>query len=296
MQGNLLTEVLLPLALTIIMLGMGLSLTIKDFKTIAIESKAVLTGLFCQLILLPVIAFTLMSFWDLKPEFAVGIILLSACPGGATSNLYSYLGKCDVALSVSLTAISSFITIFTIPFIVNYGMSIFMGEGQYIALPILRTIVQILIITIIPILIGMYLRSWKPNFARQAQQPIKIASGVFIAIIVLGAILKDKENVIPFFQETGLPTLTLNILAIILSFLVAKLVGLNFRQSSTISIESGIQNGTLGITIATSATLLNNPTIAIAPAIYSLIMFITGSIICYVYGKQNIKNSDFAGD
>ncbi|MGI0481194.1 bile acid:sodium symporter family protein [Geminocystis sp. CENA526] len=287
MQGNLLTEVFLPLALTIIMLGMGLSLTIKDFKAISIEPKAVLTGLFCQLILLPLVAFGLMYFWDLKPEFAVGVILLSACPGGPTSNLYSYLGRCDVALSVSLTAISSFITIFSIPFLVNYGMEVFMGEGQYIALPVVKTIIQILIITIVPIIIGMSLRNWKPNFARQAQKPFQIASGIFIAIIVLGAILKDRENVIPFFQETGLPTLTLNVLAIILSLLIARLVGLNFRQSSAISIESGIQNGTLGITIASSSTLLNNPTIAIAPAIYSIIMFITGSIICYLYRMKN---------
>jgi BASS family bile acid:Na+ symporter len=292
MQGNLLTEVFLPLALTIIMLGMGLSLTIKDFKAITIEPKAVLTGLFCQLILLPVIAFALMYFWELKPEFAVGIILLSACPGGATSNLYSYLGKCDVALSVALTAISSFITIFTIPFLVNFAMSVFMGEGKYIALPVVKTILQILIITIVPIIIGMCLRSWKSNFARQAEKPFQIASGIFIAIIVLGAILKDRENVIPFFQETGLPTLILNILAIILSLVTAKLLGLNFRQSSTISIESGIQNGTLGITIASSSTLLNNPTIAIPSAIYSLIMFITGSIICYLYSKQNLKNDN----
>ncbi|MBE9223709.1 bile acid:sodium symporter family protein [Cyanobacterium stanieri LEGE 03274] len=287
MEANFVTEIFLPIALITIMLGMGLTLTPKDFQRIIIDPKAIFTGLFCQLIVLPIIAFLLMRFWNLEPEFAVGVILLSACPGGATSNLYSYLGKCDTALSISLTALSSIITIISLPFIVNYGMEVFMGDRTYVALPVLQTIVQIIVVTLIPVSLGMLIRSYKPNFALRADKPVKIASGLFMVLVVLGAILAERENLIPFIQATGFPTITLNVITLLVSFLIAKTTGLNFKQSSTISIEAGMQNGTLAIAIATSATLLNNPQIAIPPAIYSIIMFVTGAMVSYIFSRIN---------
>lgn len=287
MESSLITEVFLPLALAIIMLGMGLSLTMGDFKRIFQAPKSILIGLFAQIIVLPIVGFLLMHYWELRPEYAVGIILLAACPGGPTSNLFAYLGRCDTALSISLTAISSIITIFTIPFIVNYALELHMGDGQYVALPVLRTILQIMVITIIPVAIGMFLKSKKENLAKKAERPVKIASTVVIIVIILGAILKDKENVIPAFQETGLPALTLNAITLLLGFGIARILGLSFRQSATISIEGGIQNGTLAIAIAASATLLNNPMIAIPPAVYSILMFVTGGIAVAIYAPRN---------
>lgn len=287
MESSIITIVFLPAALAIIMLGMGLSLTIGDFQRLFKSPKAVLIGLFAQLIVLPLIGFGLMHYWTLRPEYAVGIILLSACPGGPTSNLFAYLGKCDTALSISLTAISSILTIFTIPFLVNFALEIHMGDGQYVALPVLQTILQIMLITIIPVSIGMFLKSKKSNLAKKAEKPVKIASTVVIIVIILGAILKDKENVIPAFQETGLPALTLNILTLLFGFLIARVLGLSFRQSSTVSIEGGIQNGTLAIAIAASATLLNNPLIAIPPAVYSILMFVTGGGVAWLYSLKN---------
>jgi len=287
MQSNLLTEIFLPLSLSVIMLGMGLALTIEDFKRVTKYPKAVITGLISQLILLPAFAFFLMFQWDLTPEFAVGIILLAACPGGATSNLYAYLAKGDTALSITLTAFSSFITIATIPLLVNLAMEKFMGSGQYVALPILKTMAQIMIITVIPVAIGMYLKKRKPVLATRTQQPVKVASALFITIIILGAIFKDKENIIPFFKETGLPALALNLGSLLIGFLAGKIMNLNFRQSTTLSIETGIQNGTLAIAIAASATLLNNPQIAVPAAVYSLIMFGTGAVVSYWFAKKN---------
>lgn len=290
MESNFLTEIFLPLALGIIMLGMGLSLSLADFKRVAILPKAAITGLVNQLVLLPLLAIGLMRIWpDLKPEFAVGIILLAACPGGATSNLLAYLAKCDAALSITLTAVSSLATIITIPLIVNFAMAHFIGEGKYIALPVFRTMLQIMVITIIPVGLGMIIKSRKPDMAQRMERPVKIASAVFIILIILGAILKDKENIIPFFAQTGLPALVLNLLSLLIGFLSARMVGLSFRQSSTISLETGIQNGTLAIAIATSATLLNNPQIAIPPAVYSLIMFITGGIMVNWFGRRNAE-------
>lgn len=283
----MITEVFLPLALAIIMLGMGLSLTIQDFKRVTILPKAVFVGLIAQIILLPLLAFGLMSVWEIKPEFAVGILLLAAIPGGPTSNLLAYLGKCDAALSITLTAISSFITIITIPFIVNYAMETFMGAGQYVKLDVIKTMLQILVITIIPVSLGMFLNKRFPKIAKNFQRPVKIASAVFIVIIILGAVMNDRENLIPYMMETGAPALVLNVLTMLMGFVFAKLLGLNFKQASTISMEAGIQNGTLAIAIATSETLLNNPTIAVVPALYSLIMFATGGLAAYIFASIN---------
>ncbi len=294
MESSILTEVFLPLALGVIMLGMGLSLRREDFLRIFKTPKAIFVGLFAQLVILPFIGFTLMYFWDLQPAFAVGIILLSACPGGPTSNLFAYLGRCDTALSISLTAVCSIITIFTIPFLVNYAMELHMGEGQYVALPVLQTILQIMVITIIPVSIGMYLKSKKPRFAQKAERPVKIASTIFIVAIILGAVFKNKQIIVDAFLETGLPALSLNLLTLLLGFIVASLFQLNFKQASTIAIESGIQNGTLAIAIAASSTLLNDPTIAIPPAVYSILMFFTGGLAVAIAGKVNKKEEPMA--
>jgi BASS family bile acid:Na+ symporter len=290
MEANLLTEIFLPLALGIIMLGMGLALSVSDFKRVAKFPKAALIGLINQLIFLPLMAIGLVMIWpDLKPEFAVGIILLAACPGGATSNLLTYLAKGDAALSITLTAISSLVTVISIPFLVNFGMEQFIGEGKYIALPVLKTMIQIMIITVIPVGIGMIIKGHYPETALKLERPVKIASAIFIILIILGAIFKDKENIVPFFIQSGLPALVLNITSLFVGFVSSRMLGLSFKQSSTISLETGIQNGTLAIAIATSATLLNNPEIAIPPAVYSLLMFITAAILVRWFGGINGK-------
>jgi BASS family bile acid:Na+ symporter len=290
MESNLLTEIFLPLALGIIMLGMGLALSVADFKRVAIFPKAALIGLINQLILLPLMAIGLVMIWpDLKPEFAVGIILLAACPGGATSNLLAYLAKGDAALSITLTAISSLVTVISIPFFVNFGMEQFIGEGKYIALPVFKTMLQIMVITVIPVGIGMIIKSRYPVTALKLERPVKIASAIFIILIILGAIFKDKENIIPFFVQSGLPALVLNVTSLFVGFVSSRMLGLSFKQSSTISLETGIQNGTLAIAIATSATLLNNPEIAIPPAVYSLLMFVTAGVLVSWFGRINGK-------
>ena len=291
MEQSIITEIFLPVALAVIMLGMGLSLTTQDFKRVTVFPRAVLVGLMAQIVFLPALAFGLMSVWEIKPEFAVGIVLLAAIPGGPTSNLLAYLGKCDAALSITLTAISSLITIITIPLLVNLALETFMGEGQYVQLPVLRTMLQILVITIIPVSLGMFLKKRFPNTAERFQKPVKIASVVFIVLIILGAVLKDRENLIPYMLQTGAPALVLNVLTMLMGFGVGKIAGLNFKQASTLSMEAGIQNGTLAIAIATSATLLNNPTIAVVPALYSLIMFVTGGLAAYLFARINNKNT-----
>jgi BASS family bile acid:Na+ symporter len=273
MQSSFLTTVFLPLALFIIMLGMGLGLTLNDFKRVFIQPKAVILGLIAQLILLPIVGFILSFIFPLSPELAVGVMILAACPGGPTSNMVTYLVRGNVALSITLTAISSLITVFTIPIVVNLAMQKFIGEGVALQLPFVKTVIQIAIITFIPVALGMLLHNYTPQFAAKVEKFVKWLSLFFLGLIIAGLLLKERDNVAGFFFQVGGVTLTLNLLTMVLGYTIATLGKLDQSSAKAITVEVGIQNGTLAIAVAT--TLLNSPNMAIPAAIYSLIMFIT---------------------
>lgn len=278
MESNIITDVFLPISLGIIMLGMGLSLLPDDFKRVALYPKAAALGIINQIVVLPLIGFLLLLLMPMRtPELAVGIMILAACPGGPTSNLITHISKGDTALSVTLTAISSLIVVVTIPFIVNFAMRFFLQHGEYIPLPLFDTIIKVLIITIIPVTIGMLIHAKFPAFSRKMAKPVKIMSGIILVVTILAVVVNDLENLPSFFAQAGPLALLLNVVMLVVGFLSARLFKLHASQGITISIESGIQNGTLGIAIA--ATLLRNPTMTISPAIYSLIMFMTAGII-----------------
>jgi len=283
MQDSIITAVFLPLALAFIMLGMGLSLTVKDFKNIFVYPKAMILGLTNQLILLPIFGYALIQLFGLSGALAVGVMILAACPGGATSNLISHLSKGDTALSISLTAVSSLVTIVSIPIIVNFAISHFGEEGS-ITLPVMETIIQIAGVTVVPVSIGMLLNKKFPKLSLKADKPVRIASAVFFALILFAAILKERANLVEFFILSGPITLMLNLLTLTVGFFLAKVFLLSKRQSITIAIESGIQNGTLGIMIA--ATLLKNSEMTIPVAIYSLIMFMTSAVIIILTNRK----------
>ncbi|MFZ9047047.1 MAG: bile acid:sodium symporter family protein [Cyclobacteriaceae bacterium] len=215
----------------------------------------------------------------MSPEIAIGIIILVACPGGPTSNLIAHLAKGDLALSVSLTAISSFITLLSIPFIINLGLKIVLGQGTPIQLDVLQTIIQVLVIVIIPVLLGMLIRRARANFATKMEQPVRVASAIVFVLVLVGIILKEQDKLGSYFAQAGWVTLILNVLTMAMGLLSGKLLKLPFRQGVSIAIESGIQNGTLAITIAT--VLLLNTEYAIAPAVYSIIMFLTGGVFIF---------------
>lgn len=292
MQSSVLTELFLPFSLAVIMFGMGLSLRIEDFKRILIYPKAVGIGLLNQLIFLPIIAFGIANLFELPAELAVGLMILAVCPGGATSNLITHLAKGDAALSITLTAFSSVITVFTIPFLVNYSIGYFIPGGEVQQLEVVGTVVSVLVITIIPVALGMLVFAKAPLKAAKLDLPFRRISAIFFVIIVVAAVLKEKENLVRYFVEAGPAALVLNVATLGLSFGLAKLVKLPFRQGLTIAIESGIQNGTLGITIA--ATLLMNSVMTIPSAIYSLIMFGTAALVIffgnYVASSQKAKS------
>ncbi|MBO3696814.1 bile acid:sodium symporter family protein [Roseivirga sp. E12] len=274
-----LSTIILGASLFIIMLGMGLSLVTDDFKRVLVYPKAVIVGLVSQLILLPIIGYGVASLFDVRPEIAVGIMILAACPGGPTSNLIAHMAKGNTALSVTLTAFSSFITILTIPFIVNFALEKFMGQSEFIKLDVIQTILQVMVIIIIPIVIGMMIRKYKTAFAMKMEKPVRIASGVVIMLVIVGLCVKEKDNMIPYLQEAGLVSLVLNVVTMFVGYRIAKLFSLNDKSAVSIAIESGIQNGTLAISIA--IVLLNNSEFAIAPAVYGLLMFLTGGVVIY---------------
>lgn len=279
------STIILAAALTIIMLGMGLSLVTDDFKRILVYPKAILVGLTNQLILLPLIGFAIASVFPLTAEIAIGIMILAACPGGPTSNLIAHLAKGDTALSVSLTALSSFVTLLTIPFIVNFALTHFLDKGQMIRLDVIDTMIRIFVIIVIPVIIGMIIRRYKESFALRLAKPVRIASGIVLALVIIGIVIKERENFVSYFQQAGIAAAVLNIVTMAVGYYSSKLFKIIDKRAVSISIESGIQNGTLGITIA--VVLLGNTAFAITPAVYSLIMFFTGGVVIYIGIKRD---------
>lgn len=287
MESSFLTTIFLPLALFIIMLGMGLGLTIADFKRILVDPKAVILGLIAQLVLLPFVGFVLISFFSPEPEIAVGVMILAACPGGPTSNLMTYLAKGNVALSITLTAISSLITVFTIPLVVNLAMRTFLGAESALQLPLVETIIQIAVITLIPVSLGMVLHNKAPKFAASVETWVKWLSLFFLGLIIAGLLVKERANVVDFFVQVGGITFALMVVSMSLGYAIATLAQLDKRSATSITIEVGIQNGTLAIAIASAANFLNNPTMAIPAAIYALLMFVvSGGFAWWAQGQS----------
>ncbi len=281
------TTIIIGIALILIMLGMGLSLIPDNFRNVLKQPKAVVVGLINQLILLPIIGFSIIFLFPMQPEIAVGFMILSACPGGAVSNLICYLAKADLALSVSLTAISSIFSVFTIPIIINFSLSYFIKEENTIKLSLLETLGQIAVVIIIPIILGMLIRYYKPIFALKTEKLVRTVSTIVLLSIILGVLFKERYNLLNYLQQAGISTFLLNISTALIGFISAKLIKLKTPQALSISIESGIQNSALAITIA--IVLLNNTKFAVAASIYTLSMYITGGIIIFLAHKY-IKN------
>jgi BASS family bile acid:Na+ symporter len=282
MQSSVLSVVLLPLGLAIIMMGLGLSLTLADFKRIITYPKAIIIGLFCQMILLPFICYFIAVGFKLSPELAVGLMLLAAAPGGPTSNLFSHVAKGDVALNVSLTAINSLLSVFTISLIVNISIATFMATGDVIPLQF-KKIMEVCLIVLGPVSIGMLIRSKAPKIAEKLNKPVKIASAVFLAIIIILTLYSEKENLPHYFSLVGIPALLFNVLCMAIGYYVPRLFSLDKSQPIANGMEIGIHNGTLAIFIALS--VIGNNIMATPAAIYSLFMFFTAAIFGVLVNK-----------
>ncbi len=277
---NIITQILLPLILAFIMFSMGLSLVVDDFKRITRFPKAFAIGFFLQVISLPLLGFLIAYLWttyfNLSPSYAVGLVIIAACPGGVTSNLMVHLGKGDTALSISLTAVISAITLFTLPFIVNLSLSTFNGFTNPVQLDISKTVIGIFLITTVPVFIGMIVHAKKKEFADTWEPRFRKMAAIFFIIIVLAAVAKDWSLLISTFSTIVPSTLVLNLSTMIIALLASKIFSLNEGQKRAITFECGLQNGTLAIFVA--LTLLGNKEFMLPGAIYSLLMFISGGI------------------
>jgi BASS family bile acid:Na+ symporter len=283
MESNLITNVFLPLALGIIMLGLGLSLTPNDFKRVVNYPKAVLVGLTCQMVLLPVLCFFLAKTLGLAPALAVGLMLLAASPGGPTANLYSHLFKGDVALNITLTALNSLLTLFSLPLIVNFSIDYFMETNQAIPMQF-KKILEVFLIVLVPVSLGMLIKAKSPHTSEKLQKPVKILSALFLVLIIAAAILKERNNIVAYFQEVGIAALLFNLLSMGIGYFLPLLLRIEQRQALSISMEIGIHNGTLAIYIALS--VIGNSAMSIPAAIYSLIMFFTAALFGFLINAR----------
>lgn len=288
MQAGLLTNLLLPLALGVIMLGLGLGLTVEDFRRVARYPRAVLTGLTLQVLVLPWAAFALALAFGLPPALAVGLMLLAASPGGATANIYSHLARGDVALNITLTAINSLLCLLTLPIILNLALEYFLGAGQYVPPPV-RKVVEVALIIVLPVALGMAIRAFAPRASRRAEKPVRLLSVVVLVLLIAAAVLQSRDVLLEYFAVVGLACLLFNLASMGVGYAAPLALKLPRRQAIAISMEIGIHNGTLAIFIALN--VLQDAAMSIPAAVYSLLMFFTAAAFAFWLNRGRIMEA-----
>ena len=276
-EQSVAVQYFLPFTVAMIMFAMGLGLVVDDFRRIFEKPRAVMIGLGAQLVLLPVLGFAVAFGFGLGPELAVGLVLLSACPGGAHSNLYASFARADVALSVTLTAVSGLVTIVTIPPLVRLATTLFATGGEVPELPIIDTTLRIFVVMAIPVVLGMLIRARSERWAGRLERVVKGFAIVLLALIVVGSIARQSENVAEFAKQAGIPVLVLNLVAMLLGYWMAAGAQLSRPQRRTITLEVGIQNGALAFALA--AGLLDSVAVAIPAILYSILVYFTGAMV-----------------
>jgi bile acid:Na+ symporter, BASS family len=270
------TDVFLPLALAFIMFALGLGLTFDDFARVAKAPRDFIVGAASQLILLPAVAFALVSIWSLPPELALGVMIIAAAPGGVTSNILTAFARGDVALSISLTAVISLVCVVTIPFIVVFAHGQFMGGDALGNVSVAKTAISVFAIVTVPVTLGLLVRRFAAAFAIRFERIAGRVSTVLFIVVLLGAIIKERDNIVGYFAQAGLVTLTLNVVMMVIAYLIARVFASGARQRIAISIECGLQNGTLALAVA--MLLFGGGLVSVPAATYSLIMFATALI------------------
>jgi len=280
---NIVTDVILPLALAFIMFALGLGLTGADFLRVIKQPRDFFVGALSQVILLPVIAFILVKIWPIAPELAIGVMIIAAAPGGVTSNLLTSFAKGDVALSISLTAIISLICVFTIPFIVLTSVDLLDVSGVDPNISLVSMSRDMFLIVTVPVILGMILRKISYGITSKLEPIAKKISIALFILVLLGAIAAERENVASYFAQAGLITFVLNVVMMFVAYYIAQLLASGTKQKKCITIECGLQNGTLAIFVATS--IFGGGMYVIPAATYSLIMFATSLIFVYLVKK-----------
>jgi BASS family bile acid:Na+ symporter len=287
MNQDIVLAIALPVTLFCIMFSMGCNLTPTNFKTVLQIPKTMLIGIISQMLLLPILAFILLYPLKLPPEIFVGFMILALSPGGATSNMFAYLAGGNLALSIALTAIISIVTPFTIPLIAGWIIASQLDSSINIQLPFLPTLAKLLVVTLIPVILGMLLRHFKLNFCNRYEFWLTRIPLIMLLLVIGGIIQQNWHNMPYFIMQTGLPALLLATLALILGYFFAKILQQNETDSRTIAIETSIQNG--GVAILVTGTILQNNTMTIAPVMYGILMLIPIFIYLFWLRIQNLK-------
>jgi BASS family bile acid:Na+ symporter len=285
MQHSATFNIFLPVALVIIMLGLGLSLKLQDFSQVLLRPKTLLVALVVQILVLPVVCFGIVSVSALPPAISVGMMLLAASPGGPTAVLYTHLAKGDTALSLTLTAITSLVALVSVPLITNFSLQHFYGAGQILPLPVDKFL-QFFAIVLVPAAIGIAVQHRYPTLADRLERPVKLLATLFLAAVVIFAAVSQWDVIVTWGPVVGLAALVFNLASMAIGYGIPLLLRLERRQAVAVAMATGIHNAAFVITLALSEFLLNNAEMGVPPAIYALIAYITAAAFVFILNRS----------
>jgi len=274
-----------PIALALIMLGLGLGLSTRDFLRVINNPKDFTVGIICQLILLPIVAYILLLILRLPVELALGLMIIAAAPGGVTSNVLTKFANGDVALSISLTAVGSLISIFSVPFIVFSSAKLLGVTDLSSDITMTGIALKMALVVTVPVILGMIIRSFAENFISSNINIVNRITGILFIVVFAAIWIEERENIISYLGQAGLAVLILNVVMMTLAFYIAKGFATGIPQRKCISLECGLQNGTLAVFVATQ--IFNDVAYMVPTAAYALIMYITGFIFIYILKNSN---------
>lgn len=288
MESSPLISAGLPIALFIIMIGIGMTLTIRDFRQVAVYPKGMIVGTVAQILVMPLIAFLLATLLAVPPAIAVGLVIIAACPGGTTSNLFVLLSRGNIALSIVLTVSASLITILTLPLFTNIALQHYMGTEEDIVLPVWKTIGMLVGIVLFPVAIGMVVRTRNPAVARKAESIVSIFGGIVLAVLIVALVYGVRDQIWELLKQAGPATILLNVAGIGLGLAAGRMTGLTQRESLAVAVELGVKNGTIALMV--TLTLLESSAMSIPAAVYGVLMFPIGFVLA-MYGRSIIPIS-----
>ena len=286
-QAAFINSEVIPWVLRLVMIGLGLSLTLADFKRVIVFPKAATIGLVAQLVGLPLTAFVLSLLFGAPPAIAVGLVILAACPSGVTSNAYTFAARADVPLCVTLSAVTSVVTVFTIPFLIDLAMRVFFSEGQMTAISAQNMLLNLMSFTLLPLALGMAGRAVFPAAAEKAVEPIRKAVLYLMILVLLLGVISSYRDILEHFATAGALVVAMNLLTMALGFGLARVFGLPITQVVTITFEVGVQN--LALAFAITFNILQRPDLAVAGLIYAAVMPATALAFVSI-GKRLIAN------
>jgi len=286
MQGSTLIQIGLPISLFIIMVGVGLTLRLRDFHNVVYYPSALVFGTIAQIVLLPALGFALAWILRLPPAIAVGLVIIAACPGGTTSNVFAFLAKGNLALSILMTAAASLITVLTLPIFANLAIDLFKDQAlaEPLQLPVMQTVIMLLAVVFVPVMLGMGLRAWKTSLAGKLEGAVSAFGMIVLFALVVLIVIQTRDHLGQLLIQAGPSVIALNLLGIAIGFGIARLARANFVDGLTLAMEMGIKNSTIGLTVA--LTLLGSADIAMPAALYGLLMFASAGVLV-VIGRRH---------